>query len=107
MKTEALAGLQTKSDVMNFCVLDDTWEAFRWPSVAELSGVRVIVSTCIATGFFLRTADSPFRCPFPVSHVLIDEAGQAPLPEALLPMCMADPITGSCILAGTSQCFFF
>jgi len=89
--------------VLPFCLLDPLWEGFRWPAIAELASKRVIVCTCIAAGYFLRTTVAPFDRPLAFSHVLIDEAGQAPLPEALLPLCLADPHTGTCMLAGDPQ----
>lgn len=93
--------MQTKSDVLRYCTLDNAFSMFSWPPLSTLRRKRVIVCTCIAAGFLLRYTETLFARPLPISHVLIDEAGQSPLPEALLPLCLMEPTTGSSFLAGT------
>ena len=82
------------------CVLiDEDVDAFRLPTRQELKQYTVIVTTCVAAGFLFRY-NQQFSAPVDISHVLIDEAGQAPLLEALLPMLLARERTGAICLAG-------
>ena len=95
--------VQASEVVDKCCLLDERVGAFRLPSETELHGRRVIICTCIAAAFLLRYPSNgslDLRCRVPVSHVLIDEAGQAPLLEALLPMLLADECSGAIGLAG-------
>jgi helicase MOV-10 len=74
--------------------------AFRLPTLAELNARRVIVCTTIASAFLLHYQHHEMQAPVPITHLLIDEAGQAPVLEALLPMLLADPSSGAVCLAG-------
>lgn len=76
----------TKEDVLDYCCMDDTG-TFRVPGFRELDEFSVIVCTCLS---------SEYLRPESRTHVLIDEAGQALLPESLLPLqalcCDRDPL---------------
>lgn len=63
----------TKEDVLDFCCIDDAGGTFLVPD--ELDEYSVIVCTCLS---------SEYLSPGSRTHVMIDEAGQALLPESLL-----------------------
>jgi superfamily I DNA and/or RNA helicase len=92
--------VQATQVLTSCCLVDEKMRAFRLPTLAELRKKRVIVCTTIASAFLLRYEGHELQSPVPITHVLIDEAGQAPLLEALLPMLLADAATGSVCLAG-------
>lgn len=73
---------------MQCTLVDPAWAAFRLPTLAELRAARVVIVTCTASALLLRYRGHIFRPPAPFTHVLIDEAGQLPFPEALLPLLM-------------------
>ncbi|EIE26144.1 P-loop containing nucleoside triphosphate hydrolase protein [Coccomyxa subellipsoidea C-169] len=75
---------QVKADVLPYCKLSEPVGAFMLPSSERVAAVRVIVATCGAAGI-LREGAYP-GCSF--THVMIDEAGQALLPEALVPLTL-------------------
>jgi hypothetical protein len=88
-------------DVVTQCtLLSDSLGAFRLPTLSELCSYRIIVCTCIAAAFFLRYKDHALSCPLSITHLFIDEAGQAPLLEALLPMLLVKEVSGSVCIAG-------
>lgn len=91
--------------VMGCTLVDRDWAAFKLPTHAQLLAARVVIITCTATALLMRYRGSLFRPPVPFTHVLVDEAGQLPFPEALLPLLMLprDPsgrIHGAACLAG-------
>ena len=92
--------MQATSIVTECCLLSETFGGFRLPSLAELCQYRILVCTCAAAAFLLRYRGHPLRCPVHVSRCFVDEAGQAPLLEALLPMQLTAPETGGICLVG-------
>lgn len=66
-----------KDDVLECCLIDESSGIFRIPSSKEIGRYQIVVCTCIASEFLPREL---------FSHVLIDEAGQAIIPESLLPL---------------------
>lgn len=88
-------------DVVTQCtLLSDSLGAFRLPTLSELCRYRIIVCTCIASAFVLRYKGHALSCPLSITHLFIDEAGQAPLLEALLPMLLVKEARGSVCVAG-------
>lgn len=90
---------------MQCTLVDPGWAAFRLPTLAELAAARVVIITCTACALLTRYRGHILRPPVPFTHVLIDEAGQLPFPEALLPLLMLprDPsgrARGAACLAG-------
>jgi hypothetical protein len=102
-----------KQDVLPFCRLSEATRAFELPPPEALASRRVVVCTCAAAAL-LRGGDAAAGAAagglFFFTHVLIDEAGQALAPEALLPLGLLrpggddplDPGWGS-LLAGDPQ----
>eukprot|EP01103_Thecamoeba_quadrilineata_P009608 TRINITY_DN1939_c0_g2_i1.p1 TRINITY_DN1939_c0_g2~~TRINITY_DN1939_c0_g2_i1.p1 ORF type:complete len:774 (+),score=120.79 TRINITY_DN1939_c0_g2_i1:41-2362(+) len=67
------------------------------PDSATLRGYRIIITTCISAGFLVS------RCLYNFfSHILVDEAGQAFVPETFVALSLASPDT-KIILAGDSK----
>lgn len=66
-----------KDDVLDCCIIDESMGIFRIPSSKEIERYQIVVCTCIASEFLPKNI---------FSHVLIDEAGQAIIPETLLPL---------------------
>eukprot|EP00887_Chlorella_sp_A99_P008046 scaffold12.g8046.t1 len=75
---------EVKQDVLPFCQYDEGRGMFAKPSAASLAGHQVVVVTCTGAGMLHegRHAAPAF------THVLVDEAGQALLPEALIPLAL-------------------
>ena len=90
-----------KSDVIPYCLLDDRLGMFAVPSPATLSSYPVIVCTCAAAALLRPEAGNDIASSNSNSsskithtfftHVLIDEGGQALLPEALVPLTLLRP----------------
>ncbi|CAK9869733.1 unnamed protein product [Sphagnum jensenii] len=73
-----------KNDVKRYCT--STNEVFN-EAHPHLSILRVVVCTCAAAAFL---HEEPLKSQLPsFSHILIDEAGQALIPEALIPLSLA------------------
>ena len=86
------------ADVLPCTLLDTDWAAFRLPSLDELLQYRIVVCTCIAASVMLLRYDTQADCsPIMFTHALIDEAGQSPYPEALIPLLLLPPDGGSCL----------
>lgn len=95
------------SDVLPCTLLDPDWAAFRLPSLQELQQYRIVVCTCIAASFMLLRYDAQVNCPpLMFTHTLIDEAGQSPFPEALIPLLLL-PSNGASCLAGAAPPTFW
>ncbi|BDA50870.1 probable helicase MOV-10 at C-terminar half [Coccomyxa sp. Obi] len=77
---------QVKADVLPYCKLSDTIGAFKLPAIDYLKAARVVVATCGAAGMLREGSYETKHLRF--THVLIDEAGQALLPEALVPLTL-------------------
>ncbi|KAK9829778.1 hypothetical protein WJX72_007868 [[Myrmecia] bisecta] len=102
---------QVKQDVLQFSMLDETVRAFALPSAEQVAGYSVIITTCGAAGFVREIMQSHaagsdghlgsagMQLTLDFSHVLIDEAGQALLPEALIPLTLLAQ-GGSSMLCG-------
>jgi hypothetical protein len=78
-----------KEDVLPFCCLDSKARVFLTPSNQQLKQARVVVATCAAAGALADESRPLLARRF--THVLIDEAGQAMLPEALIPLGLLSP----------------
>jgi hypothetical protein len=99
---------EVKSDVLPFCVLDK--RATRTPGgppcfcMPFAPTQRVWVASCSSAALIRQNAAQYARLLLPFRAVLIDEAGQASAPEALIPLCF--PLTSahtSIVLAGDPQ----
>lgn len=66
-----------KDDVLDCCSIDVSAGIFKIPSYEEIQKYQIVVCTCIASEILPEKV---------FSHVLIDEAGQAIIPETLLPL---------------------
>ncbi|KAL4423314.1 hypothetical protein ABPG77_006109 [Micractinium sp. CCAP 211/92] len=78
-----------KEDVLPFCTFSEASRMFTLPTRAEVEARRVVVATCCAAALI---QEGEFEgCPCSFTHVLIDEAGQALLPEALVPLGLLAP----------------
>eukprot|EP00899_Mesostigma_viride_P004054 jgi/Mesvir1/1364/Mv25326-RA.2 len=88
-----------KSDVRRFCLHDARSDRFLVPHPDELERARVIVTTCGAAAFLWARTEGPDLGIAPPSlsftHVFVDEAGQALLPETLIPLVAAQASTPS------------
>ena len=78
-----------KDGVLECCLFDDVMQVFRWPSLDELYAANVVVSTCISSGTVFPALNQGIT----FSHIVVDEAGQALVPEILVPVSMASPDT--------------
>lgn len=88
------------TDLLPCTLVDTNWAAFRLPTIEELVQYRVVVCTCLAASFMLLRYDTAVGySPLGFTHVLIDEAGQSPYPEALIPLLLV-PAGGGACLAG-------
>lgn len=91
------------SEVLPCTLLDTNWAAFRLPTLEELLQSRIVICTCLAASFMLLRYDTEVGCsPLVFTHALIDEAGQSPYPEALIPLLLLPSDGGSC-LAGVGS----
>ncbi|KAK9861577.1 hypothetical protein WJX84_004241 [Apatococcus fuscideae] len=106
---------QTKDDVIKWCLLDESTRAYTLPAPDELAKCSVVVATCSAAALlgegkfkeYLMHKPKGDSCgknwekTFGVTftHVLIDEAGQALLPEAIIPLTFLQP-SGQALLCG-------
>ena len=68
---------EAKSDVLDCCMIDESCGIFQVPSKEAMGHFQIIISSCVASEFVAEKS---------VTHVLIDEAAQAFLPEALIPL---------------------
>lgn len=68
---------EAKSDVLDCCIIDESCGIFQVPSKETMSRFQIIISSCVASEYVAGKS---------VTHVLIDEAAQALLPEALVPL---------------------
>ncbi|GAB4815315.1 hypothetical protein N2152v2_002361 [Parachlorella kessleri] len=73
---------QVKADVLPYCWHDEASWLFLVPAPAMLQQYAVVVATCTAAALLHGQG---------FTHVLIDEAGQALLPEALIPLTLLRP----------------
>ena len=84
------------SDTMlPYCIMDMNTGTFRTPSLEELEGKAIIVTTLV-------TADMLIKCgvkPDFFTHIFIDEAAQAMEVETLIPLSLATEET-KVVLAG-------
>ncbi|KAK9834613.1 hypothetical protein WJX74_005750 [Apatococcus lobatus] len=106
---------QTKDDVIKWSLLDESTRAYRLPTPEELVNCNVVVATCSAAALLGEGTFQKHLHHKPVAtssginwemssgiiftHVLIDEAGQALLPEALIPLTFLQP-SGQALLCG-------
>lgn len=85
-----------KNDILDCCVIEESSGIFKIPSPQEIGKFRIVICTCAASEFLPRQL---------FSHVLIDEAGQAIVPETLLPFrALKDSKEASDISWGTCLC---
>ena len=96
---------EVKADVLPFCVLDarNTTTAPPCFGMPVAPTQRVWVASCASAALIRQNAAAYMRL-LPFRAVLIDEAGQASAPEALIPLCY--PLTSahtSIVLAGDPQ----
>ncbi len=63
--------------MLPFCVLDEAAGAFTLPDLARVRAARVVVATCGAAGILREAFPGPSGSELAVTHVMIDEAGQA------------------------------
>ncbi|KAL4430622.1 hypothetical protein ABPG75_005878 [Micractinium tetrahymenae] len=75
-----------KEDVLPFCMYSEASRMFTLPTRAEVESRQVVVTTCCAAALLQEGIFEKQRPSF--THVLIDEAGQALLPEALIPLAL-------------------
>ena len=75
-----------KKDVEQFCVPPESIAAFH---------ARVVVCSCASASLIAQPANS--RC---FTHIFIDEAGQATVPESLVPLRLVSPNCKAVVLAG-------
>ncbi|KAL4522814.1 hypothetical protein Ndes2437A_g07565 [Nannochloris sp. 'desiccata'] len=91
-----------KEDTMDFTFFNDESGLFELPqSLEQLQSYSVIVCTCTATSMLYPYyhpldgggggCDGRSRSQAGFTHVLIDESGQALLPEALIPLSLLTP----------------
>eukprot|EP00892_Ulva_mutabilis_P007975 jgi/Ulvmu1/554/UM001_0562.1 len=88
--------------VMQCTLVDRNWAAFKLPTHAQLRAARIVIVTCTACALLMRYRGHLLRPPVPFTHALLDEAGQLPLTEALLPLLLLPrgPAGGAACLAG-------
>ena len=96
---------EVKSDVLPFCVTDVRSISTAYPcfGMPVAPTQRVWVASC-ASAALIRQNAAQYARQLPFQAVLIDEAGQASAPEALIPLCF--PLTSahtSIVLAGDPQ----
>ena len=90
---------------------DERVRAFILPPRGDVAAHRVVVTTCGAAGMLREgwyaaaagQSGSGLRS-LDFSHVLIDEAGQALAPEALIPLSLLRPSGGAAVLCGDHLC---
>lgn len=66
-----------KDDIIDCCIIEESTGIFKIPTAVEIGRYQIVVCTCIASEFLPKQL---------FTHVLIDEAGQAIIPETLLPL---------------------
>lgn len=79
--------------ILRFCLLNKELNVFKPPKEAQIAKARVVVASCTACQFLHALGRAQF------THVMIDEAGQATLPEALLALTLLAP-GGQAVLSG-------
>eukprot|EP00884_Botryococcus_braunii_P022696 jgi/Botrbrau1/910/Bobra.0167s0026.1 len=84
---------QVGPDALRLSNFNDDLLTFGLPSTEQLNVCRVVVATCTAAGLLWQYPGVRF------THVLIDESGQALLPEALIPLSFLDA-NGPAMLVG-------
>lgn len=86
----------------------ETPTGFRGPTLGELEGARVFVCTCTSAFLLVTMANHQLgqlgmskrvATKLLPTHILVDEAAQALLPETLIPLTLATP-SSSIVLAG-------
>lgn len=77
--------------------MDDATFMFSVPPHAQLATKSIVVATCAAAALLMG---GPHGEGLTFTHVLIDEAGQALLPEALLPVTLLRPPLGGVLDPG-------
>ncbi|KAK9825126.1 hypothetical protein WJX81_000626 [Elliptochloris bilobata] len=88
---------QAKEDVLTCSCIDGALGAFSLPPPERVAACRAVVATCGAAGLLREGSYAAAHIQF--SHVLMDEAGQALLPEALVPLTLLAP-HGRALLCG-------
>ncbi|GIL79433.1 hypothetical protein Vretimale_18310 [Volvox reticuliferus] len=109
--------VEAKADVLPYSLVDEPTAAFRLPKPNEIQMAQIVVCSCSAAGMlregaFVREALSSTTrkthissgnannsCGIEFTHVLVDEAGQALLPEVLIPITLRAP-GGAAMLCG-------
>ncbi|GLI68259.1 hypothetical protein VaNZ11_012614 [Volvox africanus] len=109
--------VEAKADVLPYSLIDEATATFRLPKPNEIQMAQIVVCSCSAAGMlregaFVREALSSAAqkahtgsgsvinsCGEGFTHVLVDEAGQALLPEVLIPLTLRTP-GGAAILCG-------
>ena len=84
----------SKEDVLPYCVLDKHLGMFQVPDVEDIAQYQVVVTTCAAAALLFTNQNqqqNSYTSNGGFSHVLIDEGGQALLPEALIPLSLLRP----------------
>ncbi|KAG1666994.1 hypothetical protein FOA52_014306 [Chlamydomonas sp. UWO 241] len=91
---------ETKADVTPYCLFDESSSCYRAPVAEDLANKQVIVTSCLSAGLL-----DPAALAGPESHqfaktwlpdiVLVDEAGQATVPEVLVPVALAAAGSGT------------
>lgn len=88
-----------KESVLDVCLLDEETQVFRWPTLTELFDAKVIVCSCISSG----TIHAALSQGVSFSHIIIDEAGQALVPETCVPLSLASSSTFIALVGDPKQ----
>ena len=83
-------------DLKQYSCLSPNSRNFELPTVDELKGFRVVVSTCISSTLLFGTGVPRGH----YSHIFVDEAGHALEPEALVPSLGLADVKTNIVLSG-------
>eukprot|EP00877_Chromochloris_zofingiensis_P007320 jgi/Chrzof1/2841/Cz12g00230.t1 len=101
--------VQAKADVLPYCLLDPELNSFILPKTHKNKDScyralfnPIIIASCTTAGLLRHNHISVVGAPMHFHYVFIDEAGQALLPEALVPMTLAlsSDMGGAIMLVG-------
>lgn len=81
---------------------------YRLPKLDEIAGKRVVVTTCSVASlledvWIIETGGAGSRDPIVFTHVLVDEAGQATVPEVLMALALVRPGGTACLVGDPKQ----
>ena len=81
-----------KEDVIPYAKINEATGMFELPSFSDLGSYAIVVTTCAAAALLVPSGARFGDLGTPgFTHVLIDEGGQALLPEALIPLALLRP----------------